>query len=201
VRFVLASASPARLSTLRAAGVQPEVIVSGVDEEAITADAGPGLVQALATAKAQAVAGRLTGDLLVLGCDSMLEFGGRVVGKPGSADEATARWRQLRGRTGVLHTGHALLELRDGTVTRTVPGVASTEVRFAHLSDEEIQAYVGTGEPLEVAGAFTIDGLGGWYIESIVGDHHNVVGLSLPLLRRMLAELGYRVADLPAQPS
>jgi septum formation protein len=200
VRFVLASASPARLSTLRAAGVQPEVIVSGVDEDAIAADTAPGLVQALATAKAQAVAGRLTGDLLVLGCDSMLEFDGRLVGKPGSADEAIARWQQLRGRTGVLHTGHALLELRDGSVARSVPGLASTEVRFAQLSDDEIEAYVGTGEPLKVAGAFTIDGLGGWYIESIAGDHHNVVGLSLPLLRRMLAELGYRVSDLPAQP-
>jgi len=198
VRFVLASASPARLSTLRAAGVQPEVIVSGVDEDAIAADSGPDLVQALATAKAQAVAGRLTGDLLVLGCDSMLEFDGRVVGKPGSVDEAVDRWRQLRGRTGVLHTGHALLELRDGSV-RTAAAVASTEVRFAQLSDDEIEAYVGTGEPLKVAGAFTIDGLGGWYIESIVGDHHNVVGLSLPLLRRMLLELGYQVADLPAQ--
>ena len=198
MRFVLASASPARLSTLRAAGVQPEVIVSGVDEDAIAADSGPDLVQALATAKAQAVAGRLTGDLLVLGCDSMLEFDGRVVGKPGSVDEAVDRWRQLRGRTGVLHTGHALLELRDGSV-RTAAAVASTEVRFAQLSDDEIEAYVGTGEPLKVAGAFTIDGLGGWYIESIVGDHHNVVGLSLPLLRRMLLELGYQVADLPAQ--
>jgi len=196
VRFVLASASPARLSTLRAAGVQPEVIVSGVDEDAIAADSGPDLVQALATAKAQAVAGRLTGDLLVLGCDSMLEFDGRVVGKPGSVDEAVDRWRQLRGRTGVLHTGHALLELRDGSV-RTAAAVASTEVRFAQLSDDEIEAYVGTGEPLKVAGAFTIDGLGGWYIESIVGDHHNVVGLSLPLLRRMLLELGHGVADLP----
>jgi septum formation protein len=196
VRFVLASASPARLSTLRAAGVQPEVIVSGVDEDAIAADSGPDLVQALATAKAQAVAGRLTGDLLVLGCDSMLEFDGRVVGKPGSVDEAVDRWRQLRGRTGVLHTGHALLELRDGSV-RTAAAVASTEVRFAQLSDDEIEAYVGTGEPLKVAGAFTIDGLGGWYVESIVGDHHNVVGLSLPLLRRMLLELGHGVADLP----
>jgi septum formation protein len=201
VRFVLASASPARLSTLRAAGVQPEVIVSGVDEDAIAGDTGPDLVQALATAKAHAVAGRLAGDLLVLGCDSMLEFGGRVVGKPASADEAVARWRQLRGRTGVLHTGHALLELRDGEIACTVPGVASTEVRFAELSDDEIEAYVGTGEPLKVAGAFTIDGLGGWYVESIVGDHHNVVGLSLPLLRRMLAGLGYRVGDLPALPN
>jgi septum formation protein len=201
VRFVLASASPARLKTLRAAGVEPEVIVSGVDEDAITADTGPGLVQALASAKAHSVAGRLTGDLLLLGCDSMLEFDGNVVGKPASAAEAVARWQQLSGRSGVLHTGHTLLELRDGTIRRAAEAVASTEVRFAHLSDDEIEAYVGTGEPLHVAGAFTIDGLGGWFIESIVGDHHNVVGLSLPLLRRLLAELGYRVGDLPVQPS
>jgi septum formation protein len=201
VRFVLASASPARLSTLRAAGVQPEVIVSGVDEDAITADTGAELVQALASAKASAVAAGMSGPALVLGCDSMLEFDGRVVGKPASAEEAVARWRQLSGRSGVLHTGHALLELHDGGIRRSVQEVASTEVRFAALSDEEIEAYVGTGEPLHVAGAFTIDGLGGWYIESIVGDHHNVVGLSLPLLRRMLAELGYRVNDLTSKPS
>jgi septum formation protein len=200
VRLVLASASPARLKTLRAAGVQPEVIVSGVDEDAITADTGPDLVQALASAKAHAVAAGLTGSVLVLGCDSMLEFDGNVVGKPASADEAVARWKLLRGRSGMLHTGHTLLELRDGAVGRSVRAVASTEVRFASLSDDEIEAYVDTGEPLHVAGAFTIDGLGGWFIESIVGDHHNVVGLSLPLLRRLLAELDYRVSDLPGVP-
>jgi septum formation protein len=181
--------------------VEPEVIVSGVDEDAITADTSISLVQALATAKAVAVAAGLSGSALVLGCDSMLEFDGRVVGKPGSAEEAVARWRQLSGGSGVLHTGHTLLELRDDAVVRSVQAVASTEVRFAELSPDEIEAYVGTGEPLGVAGAFTIDGLGGWYIESIVGDHHNVVGLSLPLLRRMLAELDYRVTDLPATPT
>lgn len=202
VRFVLASASPARLATLRAAGVRPEVIVSGVDEDAITADTSTDLVQALATAKARAVAFRLSGSALVLGCDSMLEFEGETVGKPGSAEQAVARWQRLSGKTGVLHTGHALLELGDGAVRRTVQAVASTEVAFAELAPEEIEAYVGTGEPLNVAGGFTIDGLGGWFVESIVGDHHNVVGLSLPLLRRMLAELGYRVTGLPAaQPS
>lgn len=198
MRFVLASASPARLKTLRAAGVQPEVIVSGVDEDAISADTGIELVQALATAKAHAVASRLTGDLLLLGCDSMLEFDGETVGKPGSAEQAVARWQRLSGKAGVLHTGHTLLELAGGHVRRTVEAVASTEVRFAHLSDDEIDAYVNTGEPLNVAGGFTIDGLGGWFVESIAGDHHNVVGLSLPLLRRMLGELGYRVTDLPA---
>lgn len=202
VRFVLASASPARLKTLRAAGVHPEVIVSGVDEDAIKADTGAELVQALATAKAHAVAGRLAGSALVLGCDSMLEFDGETVGKPGSAEQAVARWQRLSGKTGVLHTGHTLLELRNGEVRRTVAAVASTEVRFASLTDSEITAYVGTGEPLNVAGGFTIDGLGGWFVESIAGDHHNVVGLSLPLLRRMLGELGYRITDLPAvQPS
>lgn len=200
MRFVLASASPARLKTLRAAGVQPEVIVSDVDEDAITADTGPGLVQALAAAKARAVAGRLTGNLLLLGCDSMLEFDGQVVGKPSSVAEAVDRWRRLSGQSGVLHTGHTLLELRDGEIRGTAEAVASTEVRFASLTDEEIAAYVDTGEPLHVAGAFTIDGLGGWYIESIVGDHHNVVGLSLPLLRRLLGQLGYRVGDLPIFP-
>lgn len=202
VRFVLASASPARLATLRAAGVHPEVIVSGVDEDAISADTSTRLVQELATAKARAVAGRLTGSALVLGCDSMLEFEGEMVGKPGSTEQAVARWQRLSGKTGVLHTGHALLELGDGEVRRTVQAVASTEVRFAELAPQEIEAYVGTGEPLNVAGGFTIDGLGGWFVESLVGDHHNVVGLSLPLLRRMLAKLGYRVTDLPvAQPS
>ena len=172
--------------------------MSGVDEDAITADTGPGLVQALASAKARAVAARLPGHVLLLGCDSMLEFDGTVVGKPGSADEAVTRWRQLSGRSGVLHTGHTLLELRDGTIRRTAEAVASTEVRFAQVSDDEIEAYVETGEPLKVAGAFTIDGLGGWFVESIIGDHHNVVGLSLPLLRRLLGELDYRVSDLPA---
>lgn len=197
MRFILASASPARLRTLRSAGIEPEVVVSGVDEDAISA-AGPAeLVQALASAKAHAVALQQRGDLLLLGCDSMLELGDEVLGKPESVDEAVARWQQMRGRTGVLHTGHTLLSLQDGAVTGRVEQVASTGVRFADLDDDEIRAYVDTGEPLKVAGAFTIDGLGGWYVESIAGDHHNVVGLSLPLLRRMLTDLGFAVADLP----
>jgi septum formation protein len=200
VRFVLASASPARLRTLQAAGVTPEVIVSGVDEDAIAAGSPTELVQALAAAKAAAVAARIQGEAVVLGCDSMLEFDSEVLGKPDSPAVAIERWRQLRGRSGVLHTGHALLQLHEGATASAVQEVASTEVRFAQVSDAEIQAYVATGEPLSVAGAFTIDGLGGWFVESISGDHHNVVGLSLPLLRRMLARLGYLVGDLPGSP-
>jgi septum formation protein len=197
VRFLLASASSGRLRTLRNAGVEPEVEVSGVDEDAITAASPAELVRELANAKAVAVAARQRGTLLVLGCDSLLELDGAALGKPPSAEEAIARWKSLRGRTAVLHTGHTLIEVMDSRPWRVLDRVASTEVRFAQPSDAEIAAYVGTGEPLRVAGAFTVDGLGGWYIESIVGDHHNVVGLSLPLLRRLLAELGYRVTDLP----
>jgi len=194
VRFVLASASPARLKTLRAAGVEPEVIVSGVDESVITADSHVNLVQALARAKALAVAGGLEGAGLLLGCDSMLEFDQQILGKPGTAEIAVERWRAMRGRSGVLHTGHTLVDLDTG---RTAERVVSTEVNFADATDAEIDAYVATGEPLVVAGAFTIDGLGGWFVESIVGDHHNVVGLSLPALRELLAEHGYAIADLP----
>jgi nucleoside triphosphate pyrophosphatase len=201
VRFVLASASPARLRTLRAAGVEPEVLVSGVDEDRFTARSPTELVRALATAKARAVASRLDGAALVLGCDSMLQFGSDVLGKPGSAEEAVQRWKLMRGRTATLHTGHALVAVEDGRIVTSLEQAASTEVRFAEISDDEIQAYVGTGEPLQVAGAFTIDGLGGWFVESVTGDHHNVVGLSLPLLRRMLLDLGYAVTDLPAQPT
>jgi nucleoside triphosphate pyrophosphatase len=196
MRFLLASASPARLRTLRSAGIEAEVQVSGVDEDAISAAGPVELVQALATAKAVAVAALQQGELLLLGCDSMLEFDGAILGKPADPAEAVQRWQQLRGRAGTLHTGHTLIEIRDGSVSRQLERVASTEVRFANPSDAEIAAYVGTGEPLRVAGAFTIDGLGGWFVESIDGDHHNVVGLSLPTLRGMLAELGHGLTAL-----
>ncbi|MCW2596151.1 MAG: maf protein [Jatrophihabitans sp.] len=193
MRFVLASASPARLATLRRAGVEPEVIVSGVDESAIIADSPAELVGRLADLKAQAVADLIDGPALVLGCDSLLEFDGLTVGKPGSAEAAAARWRQLRGGTGRLHTGHCLIETAAGaTVRRTV----STLVRFADPTDAEIERYCNTGEPETVAGAFTIDGLGGWFVEGIEGDPHNVVGVSLPALRHMLHELAYDLTDL-----
>lgn len=193
LRFVLASASPARLRTLRNAGLSPDVIVSNFDESQVHAPTTVELVQKLATAKAALVAQQISGEALVLGCDSMLELDGAQLGKPGSASDAAARWRQMRGREGVLHTGHALWDVASG---RVVEAVASTTVAFADVTDDEIAEYCATGEPSEVAGGFTVDGLGGWFVEGIGGDHHNVVGVSLPLLRRMLSDLGVRLADL-----
>ncbi len=195
LRLVLSSASPARLATLRSAGVEPVVIVSGVDESQL--DDLPAAEHALQLAelKCAAVAGRedLPADCVVLGCDSVLELDGEVHGKPADAAEAVARWRRMRGRSGVLHTGHAL---HDSVTGRVAAATASTTVRFAALSDDEVAAYVGTGEPLHVAGAFTIDGLGGAFVTGVEGDHHNVVGVSLPLVRDLLAELGRSWTDL-----
>ena len=272
--LILASQSSGRLATLRAAGVEPIVRVSDVDEPAVLAalarerravgDPGPSgaqQVQALARAKALAVAGTFkadpprpgpagaeapkagpagagspgTGPLeagslkaaplgagsrgvvrpgsggggagggggaamsgwgVVVGCDSMLEIDGRIVGKPGDPRTAVERWRSMRGAAGVLHTGHTLVRLPDGA---TAEGVSSTVVHFARPSDAEIEAYVATGEPLWCAGAFTIDGLGGAFVEGVEGDPHGVVGLSLPLLRRLVIELGGSWTDLWAQ--
>jgi septum formation protein len=197
LRFVLASASPARLATLRDAGLDPEVVVSGVDEsQVVTADPAH-LATALAELKADTVAARLAAEGpqtgLLLGCDSVLELDGQVLGKPDDADDARARWRAMRGRRGVLHTGHCLLDLAAGT--RVVRAV-DTVVHWADVDDEEIEAYVGTGEPLHVAGAFTIDGLGGAFVERVDGDHHGVVGLSLPTLRRLLRARDVAWTDL-----
>ena len=198
--FVLASASPARLATLRAAGVEPVVIVSGVDESQVTDVPPAELALQLAELKCAAVAARddLPEGAVVLGCDSVLELDGEALGKPGDPDEAIRRWRAMRGRTGVLHSGHCLRETASG---RVAAATASTTVHFADVSDEEIAAYVATGEPLHVAGAFTIDGLGGAFVTGIEGDHHNVVGVSLPLVRELMAELGHRWTDLWRAPS
>lgn len=209
MQLVLASASPARRTLLRQAGIEPEIVHSGVDEPALLSrlaaqqradgagDLEPAdLVLALAQAKAADVAtGR---DALVLGCDSMLEIEGQVHGKPADADEAIARWRGMRGRAGILHTGHWLIDDRDDGTGGLLGATASTVVHFAELSDAEIEAYVATGEPLRVAGAFTLDGLGAPYVTAIEGDHTNVIGLSLPLLRLLLGELGIAWADLLA---
>src|SRR5262245_42601834 len=160
--LVLASASPARLATLRAAGIDPEVMVSGVDEASVESHHADVLSLTLARMKAEAVVSRLrqhdndratAGQTLVLGCDSVLAFDGQILGKPSDADEAAARWRAMRGRSGVLYTGHCLIDVPSG---RTVDGVGATEVHFTHISDAEIDAYVAAGEPLHVAGAFTI---------------------------------------------
>jgi septum formation protein len=193
--FILASASPARRKLLQAAGIEHRAIVSGVDESVIQASSGEALAGTLAELKARAVAGSAgvagTGAL-VLGCDSVLAFDGEALGKPADAAEAVTRWKAMRGRSGVLHTGHCLIDTETGSNASKTVG---TVVHFAEPSDEEVDAYVATGEPLHVAGAFTIDGLGGVFVDRIEGDHGNVVGLSLPALRTLMAVLGVRLTD------
>jgi len=216
VPLVLGSASPARLETLQRAGVRPYVLVSDIDEGAVMTEAvshfgdlePQDIALVLARAKCEAVTERLergsgpdtapTGPL-VLGCDSVLELDRLLHGKPSDEAEAIMRWKAMRGRSGVLHTGHWLIDDRDqgdGGTGATIGAVASTTVHFANITDAEIAAYVATAEPLQVAGAFTIDGLGGPFISGIEGDHHNVVGISLPLLRDMLADINLSWFDL-----
>jgi septum formation protein len=197
VRLYLASTSPARLATLRAVGVEPVLLASNVDEEAAVAAAGPltpdGMVLLLVRLKAEAVAGRTVDgspiDGFILGGDSAFELDGAVYGKPHEPAVARERWMMQRGREGVLHSGHWLIDHRGGVVGGATGGVSSSTVRFAaDISDAEIDAYVATGEPLEVAGAFTIDSLGAPFISEVRGDPHAVVGLSVALLRRLLLE-------------
>ena len=190
--LVLASASAGRLRVLRDAGIDPEVVVSGADE---TTDDGldtATVVGLLAERKASAVAARRP-DALVLGCDSLLDLDQRAFGKPASAEQAARMWRRLSGREAALLTGHCLI---DAASDRRVRGVARTVVRFGTPSDAEVAAYVASGEPMAMAGGFSIDGLGAPFVDSIDGDHSNVIGLSRPLLRRMLAELGVAIIDL-----
>jgi septum formation protein len=195
VRVVLASASSARLAVLRGAGIDPEVIVSGVDEDAYSAPGTGELTQVLASAKASAVAAGLD-EGIVIGCDSLLDLDGRACGKPASPAEAAARWHEMSGRSGTLFTGHCVIDVAS---SKRATAVAGTTVRFGTPTDAEISAYVATGEPLSMAGAFTIEGLGGWFVDSIDGDHNNVIGISVPLLRRLFLDLGVTIPDLWAQ--
>ncbi|SOE11560.1 septum formation protein [Streptomyces sp. 2323.1] len=193
-RLVLASQSPARLALLRQAGLAPEVVVSGVDEDALSAATPEELARILAEAKAAAVAARPEiHGALVVGCDSVLELDGRALGKPADAEDATARWKSMRGRSGILQTGHCVIDTATG---RQAAATASTTVRFGEPTDDEIAAYVASGEPLYVAGAFTLDGRSAPFIDGIDGDPGNVIGLSLPLLRRLLADLDVAITDL-----
>jgi septum formation protein len=170
--------------------VEPVVVVSGVDEDQLGPLPPAELALQLAELKCAAVAARddLPQGALVLGCDSVLELDGQPLGKPGTGEDAAQRWREMRGRSGVLLTGHSL---RDTATGHVASATAATTVHFADVTDEEIAAYVATGEPLQVAGAFTVDGLGGAFVTGIEGDHHNVVGVSLPLVRELVLELGH----------
>jgi septum formation protein len=194
--FVLASASPARRRLLEMVGITPIVQPSHFDESQITHRDPGQLVQALAQAKATVVATELrqTGKTqgLVMGCDSVLAIDGEIHGKPANPQEAIQRWQQMRGRQGTLYTGHALIDLGND---RALTKAALTQVYFADINDTQIRAYVATGEPMHCAGCFALEGKGGLFVERLDGCHTNVIGLSLPLLRQMLAESGYDVVD------
>jgi septum formation protein len=190
--FVLASASPARRQLLEIAGIQAQARPSQFDESTIQDSQPDKLVQTLAFEKARRVAAHCPEPALVLGCDSVLALAGDVYGKPANKSEAIARWQQMRGRIGDLYTGHALIDLSQ---TKTIVLCQVTQVQFAEVSDRQIEAYVDTEEPLNCAGCFALDGKGGLFIEGIEGCHSNVIGLSLPLLRKMLKDLGYDITD------
>ena len=203
-RVVLGSASTGRLRVLRGAGIDPLVAVSGVDEDAIIESLGPGaapetVVSALAEAKAAAVshtlAAEVAADCVVIGCDSMLYVGDELRGKPGTAEQARAHWHSMSGRSGELFTGHCVLRMLAGG-TRSVTRAAVTTVRFGVPTEAELEAYIASGEPLGVAGGFTVDGLGGWFVDAVDGDPSNVIGLGLAVTRRLLEEVGLSLGEL-----
>jgi len=204
-RLVLGSASPGRLKVLRQAGVDPLVIVSGVDEDAVAAGLGPEaspqeVVCALAEAKAAQVAGELTSniaaDCVVIGCDSMLYIDGRLCGKPQSAAEARQLWQSMAGRAGILYTGHCVIRLLDHKIVYSGSEPSNTTVHFGRPSPDDLEAYLASGESLRVAGGFTLDGLGGWFIDGVDGDPSAVVGIGLPATRSLLGRAGLSIAAL-----
>lgn len=207
-RLVLASASPARLAVLHGAGVKPLVQVSEVDEDALVASLPAGtpherVVTELARAKATDVLPVLREqglrDAIVIGCDSMLLLDGALQGKPRTVEAARERWKTMAGRSGELLTGHAVLRVRDDELVSEAADHSGTIVHFGTPTDEELEAYLDSGEPLEVAGAFTLDGHGGWFVDGVEGDPSSVIGIGLPLVRRLLAEVGISVARLWAE--
>ncbi len=204
-RVVLGSASAGRLKVLRQAGIDPLVVVSGVDEDAVIAslgaDAPPDrVVCALAAAKADDVAARLPAevatDCVVIGCDSMLHLDGRLCGKPASVEAARRQWQSMAGRAGRLYTGHCVVLLRDGQVHRRECESTTTTVHFGTPTPDDLTAYLNSGEPLKVAGGFTLDGLGGWFVDGVTGDPSNVIGLGLPLTRTLFGRVGLSIAEL-----
>ena len=204
-RVVLGSASTGRLRVLRNAGIDPLVAVSGVDEDAIVERLGPAadpgdVVNALAEAKADAVrrelGGEVTRDCVVIGCDSMLYVDGELSGKPGTPAETRRRWASMAGKPGQLFTGHCVIRVRDGEVLASATAAEVTQVRFGTPTPDELEAYIASGEPLGVAGAFTLDGLGGWFVDGIDGEPSNVIGLGLAATRRLLESVGLRLGDL-----
>lgn len=192
-KLLLASTSPARKRLLTDAGIAFETRSPGVDEDALVAKQKPATIQEMTLLLAKAKAEAVSFDGLVLGCDSALLFDGEMLGKPHHPEVAISRWQNMRGKTGLLCSGHWLI---DGQTGNASGKVTQTSVSFAHLSDEQIHKYVATGEPLQVAGAFTIDGFGGAFVERIEGDYHTVVGLSLVALRELVTDLGHDYQSL-----
>ena len=204
-RVVLGSASSGRLRVLRSAGIDPLVVVSGVDEDAIVERLGPhadpaDVVNALAEAKADEVRCVLdpsvAANCVVIGCDSMLYIDGRLCGKPGTPEEAARQWNSMAGREGRLYTGHCAIRVVDGAATHRQTRAAVTTVRFSTPTDIDLAAYIASGEPLNVAGAFTLDGLGGWFVDGVDGDPSNVVGLGLAVTHELLNAVGLSIGEL-----